>query len=80
MHYIQVEIRAGANLLLRLTLTNQRTHTHLVVEVADEQALGGEGVRLDLHVSAGDRVEEGRLADVGEPAENQRSLYMNKYG
>ncbi|KAL7549488.1 hypothetical protein ACHAWF_017302, partial [Thalassiosira exigua] len=40
----------------------------LVVGVSHEEALGGERVRLDVDVSAGDLVHERRLADVGEAA------------
>ena len=43
-----------------------------VVEVADEEALGREGVRLHVHVGAGDAPEEARLADVRIAADQQR--------
>jgi len=36
----------------------------LVVEVPNEEAFGGKGVRLDIDVRSGDLVDEGRLADV----------------
>ena len=44
----------------------------LVVEVADEEALGREGVRLHVHVGAGDGPEEARLADVRVATDQQR--------
>ena len=44
----------------------------LVVEMADEQALGGESIRLDRGISAGDGAHERRLADIGE-AGNEES-------
>lgn len=44
----------------------------LVVEMADEQALGGESIGLDRGISAGDGAHERRLADVGE-AGNEES-------
>ena len=40
-----------------------------VVQVTHKQGLGGEGVRLDLHVSSRDLVHEAGLAHVGEPAD-----------
>ena len=43
----------------------------LVVGVSDVQRLGSERVRLDLDVGVGDLVEEGRLADVREAADEQ---------
>ena len=44
----------------------------LVVGVSDVQRLGGEGVRLNLHVGPGDLVDEAGLADVGKAADEQR--------
>ena len=44
---------------------------HLVVEVANEQTLGGEGVRLDVDVGTGDVLEERRLSNVGVSANEE---------
>lgn len=44
-----------------------------VVEVADEEGLGRERVRLHVDVRARDLVEEGGLADVGVPADEERA-------
>lgn len=43
----------------------------LVVEVADEQGLGCEGIGLDIDVGAGDAAQEARLADIGVAADEQ---------
>ena len=43
-----------------------------VVQMADEERLGRECVRLHVDVRAGDLVDEGRLADVGVPADEER--------
>jgi hypothetical protein len=43
----------------------------LVVKVTDVQRLGGEGVGRHLDIGAGDGLEETRLSDVGETAEEQ---------
>ena len=52
--------------------------THLptkvsVVGVANEERLGGEGVRLDFDVGARDLVDEGRFADVGKSRDQNRA-------
>ena len=44
-----------------------------VVEVTDEEGFGGESVRLNVDVRTGDFVDEGRLADVGVSADEQRA-------
>ena len=44
-----------------------------VVEVADEERLGRECVRLDVDVRSGDFVEEGRLADIRVSTDEQRA-------
>ena len=45
----------------------------LVVRVSDKERLGGEGVWLDLDVGARDRVDERRLADIGEARDDERA-------
>ena len=45
----------------------------LVVCVSNKERLCRERIRLDLDVRAGDGVDEGRLADVGEARHNQRA-------
>ena len=42
-----------------------------VVRVSDVQTLGGEGVRLHLHISSRDLVDEAGLADVRESCRRQ---------
>ena len=44
-----------------------------VVEVSNEEGLGGERVWLDIDIRAGNLVDEGRLADVWVPADEERA-------
>ena len=43
----------------------------LVVSVTHIQALGGEGVGLDLDIRTGDLIDEAGLADIGETSDDQ---------
>lgn len=45
----------------------------LVIEVTNEQALGGESVRLDINVRTGHAPQETRLSDIGVATDEQRS-------
>lgn len=44
---------------------------HLVVEVANEKTLGGEGIWLDIDIGPGNALQERRLADIGVSADDE---------
>lgn len=45
----------------------------LVIEMADEERLGGERVRLNVDIGPGDFVDERRFADVRVAADEERA-------
>lgn len=56
--------------LLQRVIKNSRSVNGLepevfVIEMAHEQTLGGEGVRLNIDIGAGDRPQKARLSDIG---------------
>lgn len=67
----------GVHLLQRVVQNTRRVDDLpsqvLVIQMTNEQRLGGEGVRLDIHVRAGDLVNEGRFADVGVSTDDEGS-------
>lgn len=55
-------------------MRKQTNSAYLVVHVANEQTLGREGIRLNLDVGTGHRVEERRLAHIRKPAHDESAL------
>lgn len=45
----------------------------LVIEMADEERLGGERIGLDVDVGTGDFVDEGRFSDIRVAADEERA-------
>jgi len=62
--------------ILERVIQDTRGINHLpsevfIIKVADEKRLGRKGIRLHIHISPGDFVDEGRFSDVGVAADEE---------